>query len=104
LLCLTIIKSEPAAFRMNEFPAGTHICGESANPLARFAPNAQGENVHITDYPSMPGADCGGSPAKPGFKAKLPQIPGQPSDALLRSGPFHISLKSYGFMTTDLTV
>lgn len=45
---------------MSQFPAGTLICGENANPLARFALIAQGEEVHIFNYPSMPGADYGG--------------------------------------------
>jgi nitrilase len=39
---------------------GTLICGENANPLARFALIAQGEEIHISNYPSMPGADYGG--------------------------------------------
>jgi len=39
---------------------GTLICGENANPLARFALIAQGEEIHVSNYPSMPGADYGG--------------------------------------------
>ncbi len=39
---------------------GTLICGENANPLARFALIAQGEEIHVSNYPSMPGADFGG--------------------------------------------
>jgi nitrilase len=39
---------------------GTLICGENANPLARFALIAQGEEIHISNYPSMPSADYGG--------------------------------------------
>ena len=32
---------------------GMLICGENANPLARFALMAQGEQVHISSYPSV---------------------------------------------------
>jgi aliphatic nitrilase len=39
---------------------GTLICGENANPLARFALIAQGEEIHISNYPSMPSEDYGG--------------------------------------------
>ena len=39
---------------------GTLICGENANPLARFALIAQGEEIHISNYPSMPAEDYGG--------------------------------------------
>lgn len=39
---------------------GTLICGENANPLARFALIAQGEEIHVSNYPSMPGEDYGG--------------------------------------------
>ena len=39
---------------------GTLICGENANPLARFALIAQREEIHVSNYPSMPGADYGG--------------------------------------------
>jgi aliphatic nitrilase len=39
---------------------GTLICGENANPLARFALIGQGEEIHISNYPSMPGEDYGG--------------------------------------------
>jgi aliphatic nitrilase len=33
---------------------GTLICGENANPLARFALIAQGEQIHISNYPALP--------------------------------------------------
>jgi aliphatic nitrilase len=39
---------------------GTLICGENANPLYRYALLAQGEQVHLTNYPSLPGGDPGG--------------------------------------------
>ncbi|GIX49386.1 MAG: aliphatic nitrilase [Candidatus Tectimicrobiota bacterium] len=39
---------------------GTLICGENANPLARFALLAQGEQVHVANYPALPGGDAGG--------------------------------------------
>lgn len=39
---------------------GTLICGENANPLARFALLAQGEQVHVSNYPALPGGDAGG--------------------------------------------
>jgi nitrilase len=39
---------------------GTLICGENANPLARFALIAQGEQVHVSNYPALPGGDPGG--------------------------------------------
>jgi len=39
---------------------GTLICGENANPLARFALIAQGEEIHVSNYPSMPVEDYGG--------------------------------------------
>jgi predicted amidohydrolase len=39
---------------------GTLICGENANPLARFALMAQGEQVHVANYPALPGGDPGG--------------------------------------------
>lgn len=39
---------------------GTLICGENANPLARFALIAQGEELHVSNYPSMPASDYGG--------------------------------------------
>jgi nitrilase len=39
---------------------GTLICGENANPLARFALIAQGEQVHVSNYPALPGGDMGG--------------------------------------------
>lgn len=39
---------------------GTLICGENANPLARFALMAQGEQIHVSNYPALPGGDLGG--------------------------------------------
>jgi aliphatic nitrilase len=39
---------------------GTLICGENANPLARFALIAQGEQIHVSNYPALPGGDAGG--------------------------------------------
>jgi nitrilase len=33
---------------------GTLICGENTNPLAKFALLAQGEQVHVANYPSNP--------------------------------------------------
>lgn len=39
---------------------GTLICGENANPLYRYALLAQGEQVHLTNYPALPGGDPGG--------------------------------------------
>ena len=39
---------------------GTLICGENANPLARFALIAQGEEIHISNYPALPSQDYGG--------------------------------------------
>ena len=39
---------------------GTLICGENANPLARFALIAQGEEIHVSNYPAMPNEDYGG--------------------------------------------
>ncbi len=39
---------------------GTLICGENANPLARYALLAQGEQVHVSNYPALPGGDGGG--------------------------------------------
>ncbi len=39
---------------------GTLICGENANPLARFALIAQGEQIHASNYPALPGGDVGG--------------------------------------------
>jgi nitrilase len=38
---------------------GTLICGENANPLARFAMIAQGEEIHASNYPAMPCEDYG---------------------------------------------
>ncbi len=39
---------------------GTLICGENANPLARFALIAMGEQIHVANYPALPGGDLGG--------------------------------------------
>jgi len=39
---------------------GTLICGENANPLARFALIAQGEEIHVSNYPALPSGDYGG--------------------------------------------
>ena len=39
---------------------GTLICGENANPLARFALIAKGEQVHVANYPALPSGDTGG--------------------------------------------
>jgi len=39
---------------------GTLICGENANPLARFALIAQGEEIHVSNYPALPSEDYGG--------------------------------------------
>lgn len=33
---------------------GMLVCGENSNPLARFALIAQGEQVHIANYPALP--------------------------------------------------
>ena len=33
---------------------GTLICGENTNPLAKFALLAQGEQIHVANYPSNP--------------------------------------------------
>ncbi len=39
---------------------GTLICGENANPLARFALIAEGEQVHVANYLALPTGDTGG--------------------------------------------
>ncbi|HSR11461.1 MAG TPA: carbon-nitrogen hydrolase family protein [Thermodesulfobacteriota bacterium] len=36
---------------------GTLCCGENTNPLARFAHIAQGEQVHVANYPGQPAGD-----------------------------------------------
>lgn len=36
---------------------GTLCCGENTNPLARFALIAQGEQVHVANYPARPAGD-----------------------------------------------
>ncbi|MFQ5899278.1 MAG: carbon-nitrogen hydrolase family protein [Candidatus Methylomirabilia bacterium] len=37
---------------------GTLCCGENTNPLARFALMAQGEQVHVANYPARPAGDA----------------------------------------------
>ena len=52
-----------SSLRVVETPLGslgTLICGENANPLYRYALLAQGEQVHLTNYPALPGGDPGG--------------------------------------------
>lgn len=39
---------------------GTLICGENANPLARFVLIADGEQVHVANYLALPQKDTGG--------------------------------------------
>lgn len=39
---------------------GTLMCGENGNTLARFALIADGEQVHVANYPAIPGQDGGG--------------------------------------------
>ena len=39
---------------------GTLICGENANPLARYALIADGEQIHVANYFCLPGKDTGG--------------------------------------------
>ncbi|HEY8450055.1 MAG TPA: carbon-nitrogen hydrolase family protein [Bacillota bacterium] len=39
---------------------GTLICGENANPLARFVLLADGEQVHVANYPALACNDTGG--------------------------------------------
>lgn len=39
---------------------GTLICGENANPLARFVLIAEGEQVHVANYLALPTGDTGG--------------------------------------------
>lgn len=39
---------------------GTLICGENCNPLARFLLIAEGEQLHVANYPSIPVKDPGG--------------------------------------------
>jgi aliphatic nitrilase len=39
---------------------GTLICGENANPLARFTLIAEGEQVHVANYFCLPRKDSGG--------------------------------------------
>ncbi len=37
---------------------GTLCCGENTNPLARFALIAQGEQIHVANYPARPAGDA----------------------------------------------
>lgn len=39
---------------------GTLICGENANPLARFVLIAEGEQIHVANYLALPRKDTGG--------------------------------------------
>jgi len=39
---------------------GTLICGENTNPLVRFLLIAEGEQLHVASYPSLPAKDPGG--------------------------------------------
>ncbi len=39
---------------------GTLICGENANPLARFVLIAEGEQIHVANYLALPREDKGG--------------------------------------------
>ena len=39
---------------------GSLICGENANPLARFVLIADGEQIHVANYLALPKADTGG--------------------------------------------
>ncbi len=39
---------------------GTLICGENANPLARFTLIAEGEQIHVANYFCLPAKDAGG--------------------------------------------
>ncbi len=39
---------------------GSLICGENANPLARFVLIAEGEQVHVANYLALPQKDTGG--------------------------------------------
>lgn len=39
---------------------GTLICGENANPLARFVLIAEGEQIHVANYLALPRGDAGG--------------------------------------------
>ncbi len=38
---------------------GTLMCGENTNPLARFALIAQGEQIHVANYPALPSEGLG---------------------------------------------
>ncbi|MBI4179692.1 carbon-nitrogen hydrolase family protein, partial [bacterium] len=37
---------------------GTLCCGENTNPLARFTLIAQGEQIHVANYPARPAGDA----------------------------------------------
>lgn len=53
---LTWANGDGAGLRVVDTPLGRLgmlICGENGNPLARYALMAQGEQVHIANYPSM---------------------------------------------------
>jgi len=39
---------------------GSLICGENANPLARFVLIAEGEQIHVANYLALPRKDTGG--------------------------------------------
>ena len=105
---------------------GMLICGENANPLARYALMAQGEQVHISSYPSVaPALNSDGSggydiqdgirirAAAHSFEAKVFNIvAGAPFDAtarkyLERIGPEKLALLDNGSpvvsMITDPT-
>jgi len=49
-----------STLRVYETPIGrlgTLCCGENTNPLARFALIAQGEQIHVANYPARPAGD-----------------------------------------------
>lgn len=53
---LTWANGDGAGLRVIDTPLGRLgmlICGENGNPLARYSLMAQGEQVHIANYPSM---------------------------------------------------
>jgi aliphatic nitrilase len=53
---LTWANGDGAGLRVVDTPLGRLgmlICGENGNPLARYSLMAQGEQVHIANYPSM---------------------------------------------------
>ena len=50
-----------STLRVYETPIGrlgTLCCGENTNPLARFALIAQGEQIHVANYPARPAGDA----------------------------------------------